>query len=323
MQPLVTIICLCYNHKPFVEDAISSVLNQSYSNIEIIIVDDASKDGSKELLQVFTEQHKLPFLNLQKNIGNCAAFNKAWSLAKGKYIIDFATDDVMLLNRVERQVQFFESLPDEFGVVYSNANYINITGNFLYDHFGSENSLMPYHSKFQGNIYAAVLKEFFIPPPTMMIKNRVLEDLGGYDETLAYEDFDFWIRSSRNYKYGYQNECLTKIRKLPRSLSANLYKTSDKQLMSTYRVCLKAHQLNKNEEEHEALIHRLRYEARHAVFTGNYDEGSLFFILLSKNRGMNWASLFFKFIAKLKLPLGKYRQLYLKLRYGKLYSSFF
>src|SRR5690554_150156 len=103
MQPLVSVICLCYNHEPFVEEAMLSVLKQSYSNIGIIVIDDASTDGSKAILKEISDGYKLPFLNLEKNIGNCAAFNTAWSMTRGKYIIDFATDDVMLPHRVEKQ----------------------------------------------------------------------------------------------------------------------------------------------------------------------------------------------------------------------------
>lgn len=321
MQPLVSVICLCYNHEPFVEEALLSVLNQTYSNIEIIVVDDASSDGSKSILEVIARQHNLPFINLQANIGNCAAFNKGWALARGKYIIDFATDDAMLPNRIEKQVSFFESLPDEFGVIYSNARYVNAQGNLLHNHFGTENALMEFHSRFEGDVYAAVLKTFFIPPPTMMIKNVVLKALNGYDESLAYEDFDFWVRSSRTYKYGYQDETLTKIRKSSASLSTRLYKIGDQQLMSTYKVCLKAARLNRNRQEKEALTCRLRYEARHAVLTGNYKEASLFFTLLKQNKGFNLTAQFFQWMGMLRLPLQKWRRFYLQFRYGKAFAT--
>ncbi|MDP4680807.1 MAG: hypothetical protein NWS46_10620, partial [Cyclobacteriaceae bacterium] len=67
----------------------------------------------------------------------------------------------------------------------------------------------------------------------------VLLELNGYDEKLAYEDFDFWIRSSRKWQYQYQSEILTKIRKTVGSLSSRVYSKNDKQLHSTYLVCKK------------------------------------------------------------------------------------
>ena len=293
-----------------------SVLNQSYSNIEIIVVDDASTDGSKQILREISHQHGLPFFDIDKNIGNCAAFNKAWSSAKGKYIIDFATDDIMHPNRVEKQVHFFESLPADYGVIYSNAIYIDVQGHQLYKHFGDKEALMSFHRRYEGDIYATVLRKFFIPPPTMMFKNEVLQELGGYDPSLAYEDFDFWIRSSRKYKYGYQEDFLTKIRKSRGSHSTKLYSPGDQQLMTTYKVCLKAAALNQTEEEKNALIGRLSYEFKHAVLSENYKEADLFFSLIRRQGGVDASTLFLKTIRNLKLPLARLRKAYLKLRYG-------
>lgn len=282
------------------------------------MVDDASTDGSKELLKKITGKHKLPFMDLPENVGNCAAFNKGWAMAKGEYVIDFATDDIMLSQRVEKQVVFFESLSEEYGVIYSNAIYIDAENKFLYNHFG-DCALLNFQTRFQGDIYKEVLQEYFIPPPTMMFRNSVLKSLNGYDESLAYEDFDFWIRSSRNYKYGYQDECLTKIRKVRQSLSSKLYSKEDKQLMSTYKVCLKAIALNRSEEENDSLNSRLRYEFKHAVLTENYKEAELFFILIRRQGGLNISTLLFKTIRKLNLPLTKLRNAYLRLRYGGLW----
>src|SRR5690554_6116465 len=104
MQPLVSVICLCHNHERFLEEAIDSVLDQTYPNIEIIVVDDASTDGSKALLKDICVKNNLPFIDIAENIGNCAAFNKGFSVAKGKYVIDFAMDDVMMPERIEKQV---------------------------------------------------------------------------------------------------------------------------------------------------------------------------------------------------------------------------
>src|SRR4051812_17801652 len=112
-SPLVTVICLCYNQEKFVREAFYSVLRQTYRNIQIIVVDDASTDESVKEIQSILPADIL-FIPLEMNLGNCKAFNKALTYANGKYIIDFATDDVMTLQRIEKQVQFFESLGDEY-----------------------------------------------------------------------------------------------------------------------------------------------------------------------------------------------------------------
>lgn len=316
MQPLVSIICLCHNHKRFLQEAIDSVLDQTYPNIEIIVVDDASTDGSKALLKDICNQNNLLFIDIPKNIGNCAAFNKGFFLSKGKYVIDFATDDVMVPERIESQVHFFEKQKKEVGVVFSNAHFIDEKGKLKGIHYGVDDKKGMIADVPQGNVYADLLSSYFISPPTMMVHRKVLEDLNGYDETLTYEDFDFWVRSSRDYEYAFQPEVLTKVRKLNSSLSSKLYQPGDQQLMSTYRVCLKAVELNRTKIEKDALIKRLRYEARHAVLTGNHKEAALFLGLLKQQEGMNLGAYLLKWLNTLRFSFPKLRKLYLKIRYG-------
>ncbi len=79
----------------------------------------------------------------------------------------------------------------------------------------------------QGDVYRDMLTTYFIPGPTMMIRREVFAALGGYDESLSYEDFDFWVRSSRIYRYAFLNERLTSIRKLKSSMSTGWYVPGD------------------------------------------------------------------------------------------------
>ena len=102
----------------------------------------------------------------------------------------------------------------------------------------------------------------------MMMRRAVFEKLGGYDESLAYEDFDFWVRSSRYFKYCYSAEPLVKRRIVRSSLGQRQYSTGSKQLRSTLKVCEKAYSLNKTSEENDALKKRIRYEMRQALRVG-------------------------------------------------------
>ena len=315
MQPLVSVICLCHNHEAYLKEAIESVLAQTYNNIEIIVVDDASTDGSKAALREICTKNDLPFIDLKENIGNCAAFNKGFFQSSGKYIIDFATDDVMLAHRIEQQVHFFEMQAPNVGVVFSNAQIIDEQSNSLKMHHAVDTQGNVKEEIPEGDVYPDVLSRYFISPPTMMTRRVVLEDLGGYDESLAYEDFDFWVRSARTYQYAFQPHCLTKVRKVKASLSSKLYAQGDRQLQSTYLVCLKAAKLNRSAQDQKALIERLRYEMRHAVLTGNYEEATLFFDLLKKQHGVNFTAYLFYVLHLLNIPLGSLRNFYLKLRY--------
>lgn len=317
MQPLVSVICLCHNHERFLQEAIDSVLDQTYPNIEIVVVDDASTDSSKALLKDICVKNNLPFIDIAENIGNCAAFNKGFSVAKGKYVIDFATDDVMMPERIGKQVQFFEKQQENVGVIFSNAQFMDEKGGILGTHYKTDTKGNVVEDVPDGEVYAIVLERYFISPPTMMMRRKVLEDLGGYDESMAYEDFDFWVRSARSYEYAFQPEILTKIRRVKASLSSQYYKPGDGQLMSTYRVCLKAVALNRSEREEEALIKRLRYEARHAMLTGNHKEAALFFDLLEKQQGMNLGAIIVSKLNNIGFSLKRLRRFYLRLRWGK------
>lgn len=75
-QSLVSIICLCYNQKSFVQEAIESVCNQIYDNIDLILVDDCSTERSKEKIQSLIRGKNIPFISLKTNLGNTVAFNK-------------------------------------------------------------------------------------------------------------------------------------------------------------------------------------------------------------------------------------------------------
>jgi glycosyltransferase involved in cell wall biosynthesis len=317
-KPLVTVICLSYNHEQFLVEAVNSVLNQTYGNLQIILTDDASSDQSPELIKGFAARsEKIEVILLKKNIGNCSAFNVAFEKARGEFIIDFATDDVMLPDRIAKQVEQFSILGESYGVVFSDAIYINENGKERYRHFANLKKKGLLKMVPHGDLYGTLLSTYVIPSPTMMVRKKVLDELGGYDQNLSYEDFDFWIRSSRNYYYGYLDEVTTKIRLSKRSMSRGWYKQGDRQLRSTYEVCKKAIDLNRSEEDEQALVKRLKYEVRQSVFSQNHAEARNFFDLLKSLKADNVLYHSLMFLNMLRLPLAPLRNFYHRLRYGR------
>ena len=139
-----------------------SVINQTYSEIEIIIIDDFSSDNSQYLIKKLAKEYPsiIIFLHTQ-NSGNCKSFNEGLALARGKYIIDFATDDVMLPIRIKEQVTYFETLSNEYGVIYSNSKFIDIKGNSL---GVFSNKILP-----TGDVFVDVLSYHVYEPSTMMV----------------------------------------------------------------------------------------------------------------------------------------------------------
>jgi len=316
-SPLVTVVCLCYNHANYLREAVESVLNQTYKNIQIIIVDDASTDGSViEIERLVKHYPSIELLLLKQNVGNCKAFNSALGLIKGDFVIDFATDDVMSADRIEKQVNFFKTLDNSTGVVFTDAIYIDAEGKLLRYHYEYLFRKKLLNHVPQGDIYRDVLATYFIASPTMMMRREVLEALKGYDEILSYEDFDFWIRSSRYFNYAFLNERLTKIRKTDHSMSAGWYVPGDSQLYSTYLVCKKAQKLNRDRGDSEALITRVRYELRQSVFSENRREAGLFYVLLVELGGNRLIDLIFIIVNKLHLPLSWLRNIYQGIRFS-------
>lgn len=313
----MSVICLCFNHARFVGEAVRSVANQTYKQLQIIVVDDCSEDDSAgEILKLKSEFPSLLIFLLPENVGNCKAFNEAYKHVTGEFVIDFATDDVMLPDRIEKQVLHFEKCERNVGVVFTDATYINEKGEFLRNHFEYlfRKNLIRHIP--QGDVYRDVLSTYFIPGPTMMFRREVLDQLGGYDEELTYEDFDFWVRSARNFQYAFLNEKLTRIRKLRQSMSTGWYVPGDRQLHSTYLVCRKAQQLNRDQGDQQALIKRVQYEFRQSVLSGNYSEADLFYSLLEELDGIGTRDKILAFAKRHRIPLTALRRWYHMLRYS-------
>lgn len=279
--PLVTVICLCYNQKRFVREAVESVINQTYTPIQLIVVDDASTDGSPETINQLKVQYpQLEVLLLNENMGNCRAFNQGLVQAKGEYLIDLAADDVLLPDRIRKGVEVLQQAGDEFGVHFCDAELIDETGSFVSHH----SDKYPHHTIPQGDIYVEVIQRYFICPPTIMFRKSVMDRLGGYDETLAYEDFDFWIRSSRQFKYTYSPEPLVKKRVVKNSMGSKQEKFFNRHALSTYRVCKKILDLNATKQEQQALSKRIWYEIRTSLRLLNIWLAIKYFSLLITNK---------------------------------------
>jgi glycosyltransferase involved in cell wall biosynthesis len=282
-QPLVTVIAISYNHAPFIEEALASVFNQSYKNIELIIVDDASTDSSVAVIENCIAGKGIVFLKNKNNSGNCCSFNQAYEKSSGKYIIDFALDDLMYTTRIEKQVAVLEEKSAQVGVVFTNIQMIDVTGANLFAQYPKFNHKQHTQQIPEGWVFDALLSQYYINPVGMLFRREVIEFLNGYDETLAYEDFDFWIRSSKQYEYTYLPEILSAKRIVPTSLSTAFYKRNQLAMFqSTLTVCKKAWWLCITDADKKALVIRCRYEIRQAIkYNYKYIVNEYLFILQS------------------------------------------
>lgn len=317
--PLVSVIVLCYNHQNYLQQTLNSVLEQTYSEIELIIVDDASTDSSVEEIKKFIKQNssnkliqKVKLIFLKENQGNCKAFNLAFAQSKGKYIIDLATDDVMHRDRISKQIKCFQNLDSKYGVVFTDVFLIDEKDKIIGTHYQNYNKSkknIPSGNIYQGLLVAGGL----ISAPSMLIRREVLEELEGYDEDLSYEDYDFWIRSSRIYEYFYLDEILTYKRKLKHSHGKQFYiSQNNKHLLSTLKICRKALKLNQNQAENKALAKSISYHLRLSLFTGNFDLAFHYFDLLKDCKSVTYKDLLAKKMADWRINLYPLYKLYVK-----------
>jgi glycosyltransferase involved in cell wall biosynthesis len=111
IKPWVTVICVCYNHEDYVEEALRSVVEQTHPNVELIVIDNGSTDGSASRIARFVQRHPaIRFLKNSVNVGLNRAFNQGLALAGGRYVVDLSADDVLLPNRLAQQADLFEKL---------------------------------------------------------------------------------------------------------------------------------------------------------------------------------------------------------------------
>lgn len=280
--PLVTVICLSYNHAEFVIEALESVLHQTHNNVELIIADDFSTDNSVEIIEQWLKQHpQIPFIVNVENLGNTKTFNKCLKIAKGAFLIDLAADDVLNPDCIVQQLKgFAETTYENVGLIYGNAELISEKGAFIKDYFETDSNRKRLKSQPTGNIYVGLLNGINnVCSISGLVKREVFEKLKGYDENLAYEDYDFWIRASRIYNFDYVDEILIKKRVLEDSMYTLLTKKNNPRTRhfnySTYLILQKAFVLNRNKAEFRAMLKRVHFEMTVAFKTRD-------FVLLSK-----------------------------------------
>lgn len=238
-------------------------MTQTYPFVELIIVDDGSTDGTKEKITDFLSTHPhVTYVDIPSPVGNCKAFNLGWKKSTGQFMIDLAADDILLPTRVEEGVTRLRET--RAGVHYSDAWLIDKEGNTIARHNNRFSGSIP-----EGDIYQELVSRYLICPPTMMFTREVMDLLEGYDESLAYEDFDFWVRSSREFRYAFTDKPLVKKRILKDSHAQTQNKFRNSHQKSTLRVCQKIVELNRTEGDRKALRKRCWHEIRQCIKKGN------------------------------------------------------
>lgn len=208
-RPLVSVVISTYNRIDTLPTALSSVLNQTYDNLELIVVDDGSEDGTKEYLEGISDE-RFSYSRSDVNLGPSAARNMGARLSKGEYLAFQDSDDEWMPDKLEKQMRLMLE-NKEFSLVYcAFAKYRN--GELL-GYTPSKD--IPYEEKY-GDIYAYLLLKPLVSTQTVVVRRDLFLEENGFNETLkSYEDYEFSLRFSKKYRIGFVDEPLVKVNSSP------------------------------------------------------------------------------------------------------------
>ena len=203
-DPLVSVVIAVYNRAAETLRAVRSVLKQTYGNIELIVVDDCSSDGTFQALKDYQDSldggRNFTLLRTEKNHGFPSnARNMGIATSRGKYVAFLDNDDWFLPDKIRKQVELFETLDEGYGLVY--CGYVRL--------FDTGEVIREVRPVFRDTVYGVLLRENIIGSCTPMVRREVFDKVGGYDEeVLCFEDRDMMMRIGKEYKFDFVDEVL-------------------------------------------------------------------------------------------------------------------
>ena len=230
-NPFITVFTPNYNKSKYISDTIESILNQTYTNYEYIIIDDCSTDNSWEIIKNYAKKdNRIKAFKNKQCLKIVKTRNRGFKISSpnSKYFAIIDSDDVALLTRLVKQVDFLENNPD-YGLIGSNIYVIN------------ENSIQIGYRKFPSRdekIKKTILRANPFCQSSVLLRKEVIEELGYYDEEWEVcQDYDYWLRVGIKWKLANLNDFLIKYR-ISNSQVINIF--FKKTLINTYRIQKKA-----------------------------------------------------------------------------------
>lgn len=195
-QPLVSVVIATYNMGKYIDQAVESVLNQSWKNLEIIVVDDGSTDDTQNVMARFADDKRVIYLKTE-NQGQPKAKNHGIKNSKGDFIAFCDADDLWEENKLEIQMPLFAN--DRIGVVYSDVSNISPD---------NKRFIRPSNEKrYTGKVIEKMLLENFVPFGTSVIRRACIEKNGIFDEQFRMGiDWDLWLRYSLDWEFAFTPE---------------------------------------------------------------------------------------------------------------------
>jgi glycosyltransferase involved in cell wall biosynthesis len=222
--PLVSILVPCYNHEKYIKKSIASILNNSYGNIELLIIDDGSTDSSYEVANdtIYSNNKPASYLIIkQENSGVVKTLNRLISMSHGKYIILLASDDILMDNSIIERVLFLEQNKNYDAIIGKsilidqNDNIISHNANkYLYR---ADSTLLS--SRY---IVEELVLRWSITGPCLLVRKTLYDRIGLYNEKYKVEDRDFYLRLLSMGKLKYFDTVVAYYRVHENNISRNI-----------------------------------------------------------------------------------------------------
>jgi glycosyltransferase involved in cell wall biosynthesis len=211
-MPKVSVIIITYNRSELLRAAIRSVLEQSYQDFELLVVDDASSDNTAEVVQGFDDK-RIRYIRHETNKREAEARNTGVQNSTGEYIAFLDDDDEWLPKKLERQVELLDNSPRAVGGVYTGFIKMETTGKIVVQIVPSK----------RGNILHDMFTQNWIgTPSTVLLRKECFEKVGLFDKGIVFgPDYDMWIRISKEFQFDYIVDPLVKYYVHDNKLSTN------------------------------------------------------------------------------------------------------
>lgn len=226
--PLVTVCIPAYNHEKYVAECIESVLKQDYKNLELIIINDGSKDKTDEVIRAYEQKCRDSFVRFEyrnrENKGLSVTLNEMLDWSQGKYFTACASDDMMLPQKISLLIEELEKLDEQYAVAFGNATFIDDDSNEIYidrktkeyttkekgykfflDYFTTGREFN-YKDKGVFGSYKTLLAGNYLPAMSYVIKLEKIKEVGAWTSGNTVEDWEMWLKLSKKYKFIYIDE---------------------------------------------------------------------------------------------------------------------
>lgn len=192
----VSVVIPAYNHERYVGEAIRSVLDQTFRDFELIIINDGSTDRTETEILKFKDD-RIRYYS-QSNRGLSATLNRGIDLARGDYFSFLPSDDLFFPEKIEAQLKEFQTGSPDLGMVFSRQIVVDAIGNEI-----TEDPIIDWFDtsyRTKEEIFPALFERNFLPAPTFMGRKACFEKVGSFDESLRYcQDYDMWFRMLKVY----------------------------------------------------------------------------------------------------------------------------